>query len=65
MAKIVDLGSAKPTDPIYSGGFEIFSPRTFRPVETGAPPSEVAASSEDASDVPEAVAPDDPPRSGT
>lgn len=25
MAKTIRLGSAKPDDPIYSGGFEIFS----------------------------------------
>lgn len=31
MAKIIRRGSAKPDDPIYSVGFELFSPRAFRP----------------------------------
>lgn len=39
MARVIDLGSAKPTDPIYSGGHEMFSPRAFRPSSPSTPPT--------------------------
>lgn len=39
MAKVIDLGSAPPDHPIYSGGPEMFSPRAFRPSSTSSAPA--------------------------
>ena len=39
MAKIIDEGLAPPDHPIYSGGWEMFSPRAFRPSSTSSVPA--------------------------
>ena len=46
MAKVIHLGSAKPDDPIYRGGVELFSPRLGRPA-----PSRPAAGDEPSSNL--------------
>jgi hypothetical protein len=39
MAKIIRLGSAKPDDPIYSGGYEVFSHPAYGGSSTDTPKS--------------------------
>lgn len=48
MAKVIDRGSAKPDDPIYSTGPEMFSLQRFRP-STPTSPSATAVVSQAAS----------------
>lgn len=46
MAKVIRKRFAKPTDPIYSGGPEIFSPRAFSPSSRSTPPATGGATRE-------------------
>ena len=39
MAKVINLGSAKPDSPIYSGGVEVFSPKGPKGSSTDSPES--------------------------
>ncbi len=38
MAKVTDLGLAKPDDPLFTGSYEMFSPHAFRPSSTTSAP---------------------------
>ena len=34
MARVINRGFAKPNDPIYTGGPQVFTPGAFRPKQT-------------------------------
>jgi len=50
--KIIDRGSAKPTDPIYSGGWEMFTPGRFKPAPATPADQQIAPSETRGADQP-------------